>query len=193
MKESILRQYGKINVEIEGIPPYGLLMHNIENANLSKKIGPKQVSYLPEKETEKNAYWMNNGNKKRVLCVPERLITACILNGAKGLKSGKTALVTLMAGAIRVEPEQCSLGTDKYTIDTRAVVIKKARILRSRPHVKDWALKFQIIYNKNYLTPQSIEMALENSGIKAGLCDFAPHHKGHFGTFYVTKFEEVAE
>lgn len=190
MKEEIEKSFGKINVEIEGLQPYGLLMHNIENAELTKSTKSKTKEYPPEEEAEKNAYWMDNGGKKE-LCVPERCISGCILNGAKGFKAGKTSLVTLMAGAIRIEPERVSLGTDKYDIDIRAVRIGNAMIKRARPLLKNWKLSFVIVYNKDYLNPDSIELALNAGGIKAGLLDFRPARKGKYGTFRVTKFEVV--
>jgi len=189
MKEEIRSNFGKINVEIEGVSP--LLMHNIANADLEKTAKRKIKNYDPKEQCEKAGYWMNNGNGKRELCVPARCIYAMLLNSAKPFRMGKSSVASLIAGAIRVEPINVSLGTDKYEIDIQSVVIQKNRILRARPRLDAWKLNFDIIYHKEYVEPTVLKKIVNEGGFKVGLLDYRPQKRGPYGTFQVTKFEVV--
>jgi len=187
MKKEIEKLFGRINVEIEGLSP--LLMHNIENADLEKSTRVKTKKYDAKEDAEKAAYWTNNGSGKRELCVPARCVYAMLLNGGKSFRISGKSLATLMAGVIRVEPQEISLGTDKYEVDKQSVVIQKARIMRARPRLDEWKLNFDIVYHKDYIDPESIHKALESAGFRVGLLDYRPQKRGWYGTFHVTKFE----
>ena len=81
----------------------------------------------------------------------------------------------------------------EYKIDTRPVVVQRARIIRARPLMKDWRLKFEIIYDDQLIgtTPQeldNIRNVLEDAGKRIGLLDNRPQKYGENGTFEVTKF-----
>lgn len=189
MKEDVLSKFGKINVEIEGVS--SLLMHNIAGADLEKTAKRKIKTYDPKEECEKAAYWMNNGDGKRELCVPARCIYAMLLNAAKPFRMGKSSVASLIAGAIRVEPIDVSLGTDKYEIDIQSVVIQNNRIRRARPRLDAWKLNFDLIYHKDYVEPTVLEKIVTEGGFKVGLLDYRPQRRGPYGTFQVTKFEVI--
>lgn len=178
----------EILVELTGQTP--LLMNNIMGANLGDSTRKTTKKYDSKEDAERSAYWMEEKGKK-MLCVPARCITACIRGSASYFKTKGRNLKPIIAGAVRVEPENVSLGTDKYEIDIQSVVIQRARVLRSRARLSQWKLKFKLIYNEDYISDAEVlHKILEEGGVKVGLLDFRPAKSGSFGTFAVTKFEE---
>ncbi len=176
----------EVNVEITGLTP--LLMHNIAGADLEGKSRKATKTYKDEDEAEKSAYWMTEG-KKRMLCVPSRCLYACIRTASSYFKVKGRSMKPIIAGSVRIEPENISLGTDKYEIDKQSVVVQRARILRVRPKLPNWKLRFKIIYNEEYISdPDIIRKILEEGGVKVGLLDFRPANGGQYGIFKVTKF-----
>lgn len=181
----------KIEIELKGTSP--LLMHNIEGADLTGGSKRKLATYDNKIEAEKSAYWMKNGNGDKTLCVPCRCLYGCILKSASYFKVKNRSVKPVIAGSLRIEPEEVSLGTNKYEIDIQSVVIQGARILRARPKLKDWKLNFDIIYNEDYIAdPKMIKEILDDAGVKVGLLDFRPATGGRFGTFEVSKFNPVS-
>lgn len=176
-----------INVEITGLRP--LLMHNIAGAELEKTARKSMKSYSREEDAEKAAYWKSDGKKKE-LCVPSRCLYGCIRIASGYFKDKGRSVKPIISGAVRIEPDEMGLGTNKYEIDTQSVVIQRARVLRSRPRIFPWKLKFRMIYNEEYIAkPDLLQQILQEAGVKVGLLDFRPAKGGNFGTFEVTKFE----
>jgi hypothetical protein len=98
----------------------------------------------------------------------------------------------LLAGSIMIEPEKIPLGTKDYEVDIRAVNIKGSRVLRGRAKIPKWKAEFYIIYDKTLLSDiKLLRTILEDAGVRVGLLDYRPQKGGPFGTFIVTKFEEV--
>ena len=79
----------------------------------------------------------------------------------------------------------------KYEIDLRPVVIQKARIIRARPRLDEWRLKFTIVYNDNIISDTEVlNRILEESGQRIGLLDFRPQKYGDCGTFKIVGWKE---
>ena len=184
--------FGKIEVEIEGTKP--LLMNNplkhIVSGNTKVKSTMRATDV--KKEAEDSVY----RDEKGFLYVPSEAILGTMLNGAKFRKvvaSGiKYAAKTVLMGNVTIEPEKPSLGVKDYEVDIRSVVIPKtdSRILRARPRLDKWKVKFTIVYSKYF--PQNdmidiIQQSLESAGMSSGLLDFRPR----FGTFKITKFKPL--
>ena len=103
-----------------------------------------------------------------------------------------------MAGCSRIEPYQVLLLDSKgkvlkvYEIDRRPVVVQRARIMRARPRVDEWKLKFNIIYNEELIgDTELLKSILEESGQRIGLLDNRPQKYGENGTFEVTKWTVI--
>jgi len=185
-------EYGEILVRIKGVTP--LLMNRISVNSLlkrSNRIRDKLEEEDFEKQARESAY-IDEIDGKKQLYIPAEAVYRCLLNGAKGKreKSTKISLVRLLAGSVRIEPEKIPLGTDKYEIDIRPVVIQKSRVLKARAKVPKWEAEFKIIYNKR-LQPiiDKIKECLEEAGVTYGLLDYRPERGGNFGVFEVIKFE----
>jgi len=181
----------KIEVVIEGTAP--LLMHSAENMEETSSTRNPTQQYNQEEEAEKVVYRNAKGN----LFVPSRCVKAAILNGASWHKFGKKSAKPIIAGCTRIEPYEIEL-TDKkgkvikdYVIDKRPVVIQgRNRILRARPRIDEWQLKFDIIYNEAVavIRPDTINLVLEEAGQRIGILDNRPQKYGENGTFRVIKF-----
>ncbi|MFQ6057150.1 MAG: hypothetical protein ACE5J3_14360, partial [Methanosarcinales archaeon] len=117
-----------------------------------------------------------------------RCIYGMILKSASYFKVKGRALTPIIAGAISIEPEEIGLGTKKYDIDVRSVVIQRQRILRARPRLNKWKLKFKIIYDETYISSDILRDVIKDGGIKVGLLDFRPANKGSFGKFKIKKW-----
>jgi hypothetical protein len=179
----------EIEVEIEGETP--LLMCSSSSMSIEKtsKI-VKETNF--EKEAYESAYWSSNGKKE--LVVPSNCLYAAIINAASGYRVGKKSAVGLLAGVIRIDPPEISLGTDKYQIDIRQIVINKtARLFKARARLDKWKLKFKILYNEKYLPKEiadkTLYSILEEAGVRYGIMAYRPQRKGWFGTFKITKWK----
>jgi len=186
-------KFGKVTVEIKGLTPLLMNKVNAEDLQQGGSTGPKGKTYVPEEEAKKHAYRTIIDGKEQ-LYIPSYAIYSMLVSAGAGYKpQGKRfSFKSILAGGIHVEPEEVSLGTNEYVIDERSVVIQRARVLAWRPKIKEWKAQFTIIYNETVLDENNIliiKKILEDAGVRYGLLDYRPQHKGWFGTFEVTKFE----
>jgi hypothetical protein len=189
--------YKKINVEIRGLTP--LLMNRLNPESLKTKSRMKMQEYSTTTDAANSAYMAEIDGKKQ-LYIPQEALYSMIINTAKQYRVKRVSLSSLLAGTMRIEPAKVPLGTAEYEVDERAVVIQSQRVLKGRAKLIQWSAKFQIVFNSKFL-PEGIEgtlkTILEDAGIRMGLLDYRPQHKGWFGTFAVASFvfngEELVE
>jgi hypothetical protein len=186
----------KIHCKIVGTSPLLMNRYNIEKQLDRGKIKRVVNSYIPEEEAEASAYWSSTG--KRELIIPTGVVYASLLNASSFHKINKRSARTVLAGAMRVVAfdgsEEIRLGTDKYTIDTRGVVINKARVPKSRAKLEKWQAEFYIVFNDSLIpNAEHIQPVLVEAGQRIGIMDFRPAKGGWFGTFEVEKFQVVEE
>ncbi len=162
--------------------------YNVET-ELERQKGKRITKvYDPKIESEKSAYW--GTGKKKELIIPSEVLYASILNASSFHKIGKRSAKSILAGSIKVEPMEISLGTDKYIIDTRPVVIQRARVLKSRAKLEKWKASFTIVYSEQLIAdPQIIRTVLEEAGQRIGIMDFRPQKSGMYGCFIITNFK----
>lgn len=183
----------RIKVSIKGTSPLLMNQYNVQ-AELERQKG-KRINkvYDPKEEAEKAAYFSTKGKKE--LIIPSGVIYASILNASSFHKIGKRSAKSILAGSLRIQSvegdEEIRLGTDKYSIDTRPVVIQRNRVLKSRARSDAWGATFYIIYNENLIAePAVIKTVLEEAGLRIGLMDFRPARGGWYGCFEVTGWKE---
>lgn len=143
-------------------------------------------------------------NTDGFVVMPAINIMACMFNGAKGMKKGKTPLTRLVYTSFQVQPFEPILNYDNKPITLEdiekndwlnvcGVVIQGRRVDRTRTEIPlGWEINFQIITKDESLTSKDIRMILENAGTVAGLGDWrpsSPKKPGPYGTFQVVKFE----
>ena len=178
----------KVNITIKGTSPLLMNKYNIQN-ELDRQQGRRTTkSYDSEEEAEKSAYW--GSGKKKELIIPSQVLYASILNASSFHKIGKRSAKAILAGSIRVEPMEILLGTDKYVIDVRPVVIQRSRVLKSRARLDEWEATFTIVYDEKLIADvRIIETILIEAGSRIGILDFRPQRGGPYGTFEVTEFK----
>jgi len=180
--------YKKIDVKIRGLTP--LLMNRLNPESLKSKSRMRMQEYSTTKDAEASAYMATIDGKKQ-LYIPQEALYSMLIGTARQYRVKRVSLSSLLAGTMRVEPEKIPLGTDEYEIDERAVVIQNQRVLKGRAKLPKWEAEFQLVYNSKFL-PDGIEATLkdilEDAGMRVGLLDYRPQHKGWFGTFQVEKF-----
>ena len=181
--------YKTIDVEIKGLTP--LLMNRLNPESLRAKTRMRTQQYSTITDAKNSAY-MAIIDGKNQLYIPHEAVYSMMIRAARGFRVRRITLSGLLAGTMRIEPEKIPLGTDKYEVDERAVVIQNNRVLKGRAKLQEWKANFHIVINTRRL-PEGIEPTLqevlEDAGIRMGLLDFRPQHLGWFGTFAVTKFE----
>ncbi len=176
-----------IKVSIEGTTPILMNQYNVQ-AELDRQKGVRTTkTYDPIVEAKKSAYYSQDG---KTLIIKSEILYASILNASSFHKIGRRSAKSILAGSIRVEPMEISLGTKDYEIDTRPVVIQRARVLKSRTKLTKWKASFEIIYNEDLIAnPEIVRTVLEEAGQRIGIFDFRPQKGGPYGTFKITSFK----
>lgn len=184
------QNYKKIDVKISGLTP--LLMNRLNPESLKSKSRRRMEEYSTIEDAKNSAYMAEIDGKKQ-LYIPQEAVYSMIINTAKQYRVRRMSLSSLLAGTMRVEPEKIPLGTDKYEVDERAVVIQNQRVLKGRAKLPKWSASFQIIYDSKRLPDgigKTLKEILEDAGTRMGLLDYRPQHRGWFGTFAVESFTE---
>jgi hypothetical protein len=150
----------------------------------------EKIEKMPaDEQAEIAAYRTLDGE----LMVPAIAMQRCLVSAATFSKGkGRSSLQRETASSVFVSPEHIGLGQRKYEVDARPVVIPatKGRIVRYRPKLSDWNLKFQIEYDETLLTEIQLRRIVDDAGQRVGLLDFRPEKKGPFGRFIVTKWSK---
>lgn len=169
-------------VEITGTSP--LLMHRFPlepQEALEKQPADVQAEVGAYRDPDTNELYIPG------VCVQRALIEAAKFSKGKG----RASLVTTAAACFMVTPERCSLGTDTYTVDSRAVVMPatKGRIVRHRPRLDTWSITFTLEYDDVLLSATQVRKIVDDMGLRTGLLDFRPQKKGPFGRSMVTSWK----
>ena len=171
----------KATVELKGTTP--LLMHAFPLeplANIEKKSKEEQAEYA--------AYRMDGKN----LCIPSICLQRALISAANYSKGkGRSSLVRQTAACLFVSPESLDLGVKNYCIDSRPVVVPatKGRIIRHRPRLDEWSIRFKLEWDSELLTERQVRQIVDDCGLKVSLLDFRPERKGPFGKFIVTSWK----
>jgi hypothetical protein len=171
----------KVKVVIEGVAP--LLQHRfpIEENNKSKK---KKKEYIPQEDAEKSLY----RDEKGVIYEPAtHIFGALIKAGIRFQYEKRQTYSNIIKSSVLVTPDAIPHKIQKWIIDSRPVVVMRARILRSRPKFEKWGLEFIIEYDDELIGKDRMKEILDYAGLRIGLGDYRPL----FGRFIVTKFENI--
>ena len=199
----MLRQY---RIKIKGLSP--ILHHNgaagldagspanIEKAALTKKKGANrtnvEVARIQQLECEIALYVTADGKPT----VPAAALRSCIETGARKLKQGPQVREGLLVHQVEeFIYDHAKLGStvaelSKSTQFVVPVVVARARVLRTRPKFDDWAVVFTIEVDDELIDKKQLEMWLDISGRRIGLCDWRPEKSGSFGRFTTESITE---
>jgi hypothetical protein len=170
-----------VSVAIKGISP--LLMHKfpMDKVDESKLTAEEQAERGAFRDPDNGGLFVPGLNLQRAL------VAAASFSKGKG----RASLQKQVAACVMVTPERISLGTERFAIDSRPVVIAatKGRVIRHRPRLDEWGIEFAIEFDPTLLTLADVKKILEDCGSRVGILDFRPEKKGPFGRFMVTRFE----
>lgn len=170
----------EISVEVRGIAP---LVQNKFIEDKSETSRRKQKTYDDNEELEKRTYKNNKGE----LIQPAIHIKSSMVKSATAFKfEGKKTYKDIIRAGIIIDPSEIVHLNQKYEIDKRSVVIQRSRIMRVRPILNEWGLKFKIInLQPENLSKKVIKDILTDSGKYTGIGDMRPE----YGRFEIVKFK----
>jgi hypothetical protein len=172
-------------VRIEGVS--ALLMHRFAMAEEDAKSKARDQKKNQDKVQE---YLYLDG--KTLVQPSTHIIGALKKAGAKFqvVGQGKQTYKNLMgSGAVLVIPDMIPHEIQDWEIDRRPVVVQRARIVRERPMLKQWALSFEIEYDDDEIDRNTLKEILDFAGRRVGIGDFRPEKGGPFGRFIVTQYK----
>lgn len=186
----------RIAVEIKGVTP--LLIHRFgEQAEQAKATRRQMVQNVdPREEATKNAYIAKDGTF---------YFNAFSIAGAMGnagsnhkMRGSRKSLRFVVPSAVLVPSDSITIlngdGPAKnFEVDSRPVTIPatKGRVMRHRPRFDNWSARFELQINDDLLDVATAQQLLTEAGLGIGIGDFRPEKRGPFGTFRITKWEEV--
>lgn len=179
-----------VKVQIKGISP--LLINRFkENDEIvqSVKKSTKKDYGSPREQAEATAY---RDEKTKLIWIPSTWITGAIRTIASDYKlPGTRKSVKSVAGGTVIPSEEKIYFDEKFKvcdveIDSRPVVIMRARIMRHRSRLENWTCSFELMIDESILPVDSVHSILCDSGKRAGLGDFRPQKGGPFGRFQIT-------
>lgn len=186
-----------VNVQIVGNTP--LLIHRFgEDA---EQAGPTRKTMVdrkdPRAEAEKAAYIAADGSYYfNAFSIPSAMGNAGANHKMRGTRK---TLRFVVPSAVRMLTDSITInnGDGKpakhFEVDARPVTIPatKGRIMRYRPRFDQWSAEFTFLVNDQLLSIEDAHKLLTEAGECIGIGDFRPEKRGPFGTFRVTKFEQV--
>jgi len=177
-----------IHIAIEGTSP--LLMHRFPMDGADNP-GKKRTGVPKWKEEAEASLYRD---EKGQIYQPANHLECCLKEAAKSFKvSGRRGATysKLVASTILIRPEAIPHLITDYEIDSRPVVVQRARVIRYRPIFFKWALKFQIDLHDDQLPIEVFKEILDHAGQYVGIGDYRPGKGGKFGRFMVTEFKPV--
>lgn len=170
-------------VRIEGMTP--LLVnrfHEQAAEDATYGVHGKRERPGPEQDAELRLY--SNGEGPYI---PSEWLRRAMIEASKRFKSGRRAATTDVAAVCAVYPFEIPL-KGEWHVDSRAVVVQAARILRNRPMFDQWSVDFQIQIDTDLVGERLIRDVLEGAGNYVGVGDFRPQRKGQYGRFRVVSW-----
>ena len=178
-----------IKFEIKGAAP--LILKNGQTADPGNKWAKaiKKVSGKRNKTDDDYAElshleWLGALylDEKGRICIPANNLLGCVLKGGKQFKLGPK----INAGVFEREeftelrydgpndPEK--LFKNKRFVDSRLVVVQRARIVRTRPIFREWGLTVALNVNTDVIDVADVEQSVVRAGEVIGMGDYRPRY-----------------
>lgn len=169
-----------------------LVMHNgrladpdhpisVELKNLtSKKKKSEEVRIkIARVEWEGGLYWSETTGGP---VIPSDNIERCLQIGAQGKKNGKYFQAAVLCSDVEAPliydgPKTIdALYADKNFVLRKGVVVKRNRIIRTRPMFRAWAIFVKVDYDEEIVNESDIIDASTEGGSLGGICDWRPKY-----------------
>lgn len=193
-------------IEIKGIRP--LLMHNgtagldtrspasLEISDIARKRGSNRTesddARLRELECQR-CLWLD---EKGSPTIPEGALRSMIETAARKMKQGPQVREGLQISRVVEFRYDKHLGRTVEELGekaqfTVAVVVNKARVLRTRAKFDSWECTFIVETDEELCDQGQLEAWLDIGGRRIGLGDWRPEKSGTFGRFETVGIKEV--
>jgi hypothetical protein len=191
--------YTQYEVELTGD---SLIMHNGQTADplnpfskAMKEISSKRKKTDTDYEAMANIEYRAGLylNKKNEVIVPSRVLESVLVEGAKKSKEGKLALSGMFVDTDATFTYDGGTMTVDQLVESEdhricvAVRVGMAKVMRTRPHFKDWSAKFKVSINSDVANEAQLKRWVEDAGSYVGIGDWRPRH----GRYEVKKFAAV--
>jgi hypothetical protein len=181
-----------------------LIMHNGQTADplnsfskAMKEISSKRKKTDADYEAMANIEYQAGlylNNKGQVI-VPGRVLESVLVEGAKKSKEGKLALSGMFVdtdGILEYEGGAMTLKQLMESPEHRlcvAVRIGMSKVMRTRPHFKNWRTTFKVSINEQVANEAQLKRWLEDAGSYVGIGDWRPRH----GRYELENFNAVRQ
>lgn len=183
-----------VQVTIEGISP--ILINRFKEQDeiprTMKKANKKDYG-TPRSQAEATAYC---DEKTKKLWIPTSWIKGAIQTVASDYKlPGSRKSVKSVSGGAIIPVEEKSYFLENFSledieIDSRPVVVQRARIMRHRARLEKWTVSANLQIEDDIIPADDVHQMLSDAGRRAGLGDFRPQKGGPFGRFKIVKWTE---
>lgn len=188
--------YTQYDVVLQGD---SLIMHNGQTADplnpfskAMKEISGKRKKTDTDYEAMANIEFKAGlyVDAKNNVIVPSRVLESVLVEGAKKSKEGKLALSGMFVDT------DATFTYDGYpmTIDELmnspdhrlcvAVRVGMSKVMRTRPHFKNWTAKFKVSLNSDVANEGQLRRWVEDAGAYVGIGDWRPRH----GRYEIVEF-----
>ena len=181
----------ELNFRIKSLCP--LLFHNGQLADPLntfskelKKVSSKRVKTDADQEEMGRLEWfgswyLSDGKP----CIPAQNFKACLVEGAKKFKLGKTSKSAIWVNDhIIIEhdgPDNIEeMWGDERFVHRALVSVQRNKVARTRPIIDSWEADVKITFDDEMLTKEEVERIIETAGLVAGVGDWRPQY-GRFG------------
>jgi hypothetical protein len=162
------------------------------------KVAQARSRGTPREQAEAYLYLSSGSNgKKQVPIIPQPNLLACIREGGRFFKSGRSKITTqkssLIPACVDILEMEIPIIHDKpWDVDRRVVRIPTTGgcIWCYRPVFYDWKLKFTVDLDTELLSVKLFREIVDAAGKRIGLGAFRPDCKGPFGKFLVENWQE---
>jgi hypothetical protein len=168
MRRNDMAGYTQYEVELAGD---SLIMHNGQTADplnpFSKAM--KEISGLYV-------------DAKNNVIIPSRVLESVLVEGAKKSKEGKLALSGMFVdtdAAFTYEGYPMTIDELMDSPEHRlcvAVRVGMAKVMRTRPHFKDWTATFKVSLNTDVANENQLKRWVDDAGAYVGIGDWRPRH-----------------
>ena len=176
----------KVQVTIKGLTPLRynrFLIRGKDEPNIGKMTHEEQIQ---------NALDRSYRDDKGQFYVPDDVLGACIINGGKKVKIGRSGASKLLEAIMIFENEKFYVGTDKYKIQQGVVRIPPktgARILQYWVVIEKWKVDFEVTILDSVFPSNGLKESIEMAGMYYCLLDGRPK----LGRFELTHYKKIKE
>lgn len=157
-----------------------------------KKISGKRNKTDADFEELARLEWLGSlyTNKERIV-IPDLVMTAMLIEGAKKFRKGKQAQAGLLVyNHLPLQFDGDDLGLkelwerdeNRFTIGVR---VQRNRVMRTRFTAEEWSLVAPIVYDDTLFNEREVKEIMEIAGTQVGLCDWRPRY-GRFSVQVLT-------